>query len=203
MATTEISTGKLLVAEPFMEDPNFRRSVVLLCEHNDLGSLGFILNNATGTPFMDLFDDFAEIGSSYVGFGGPVQTNTLHYIHNKGQLLEDSIPIGEGLYWGGDFEQLRTLSVQGLIKAYDIRFFVGYSGWSAGQLADEIAEGSWMVTDLTPSIVLRGCLEHEPAKKSLFSEPGVISEIWSKVLTRMGGNFTLIADLPEVEELRN
>ncbi len=203
MATTEISTGKLLVAEPFMEDPNFRRSVVLLCEHNDLGSLGFILNNATGTPFMDLFDDFGEIGSSYVGFGGPVQTNTLHYIHNKGELIEDSIPIGEGLYWGGDFEQLRTLSVQGLIKAYDIRFFVGYSGWSAGQLADEIAEGSWMVTDLTPSIVLRGCLAHEPTKKSLFSEPGVVSEIWSKVLTRMGGNFTLIADLPEVEELRN
>ncbi|MBL7792479.1 MAG: YqgE/AlgH family protein, partial [Saprospiraceae bacterium] len=132
MVREEVKNGSLLIAEPFMLDPNFKRAAVLLCEHSPEGSIGFILNKPLGMRIDELIEDFPEFDSE-VFFGGPVQTDTIHYIHCVGDLLEESVKLTDGVYWGGDFEKLKFLISSQLILPQDIRFFLGYSGWSEGQ----------------------------------------------------------------------
>jgi putative transcriptional regulator len=163
-----------------MIDPNFKRSTVLVCEHNSEGSIGFILNKPLQMQVDELIDDFPEF-SSEVFFGGPVQTDTIHYIHNVGELLDESMEIARGLYWGGDFEKLKFLISSDLIKPANIRFFVGYSGWSEGQLEDEMTYGSWVVTDMDPNYLFK-------------SQPG---QLWSQAMYNKGNAYTVIAQVPE------
>ena len=116
MVSPQVSTGKVLLAEPFMVDPNFRRSAVLLCEHNDEGSIGFIMNKPLQMSIDELIEDFPEFDSE-VFFGGPVQTDTIHYVHNLGELLEESVEVSRGVYWGGDFEKLKFLIQSNLVQS--------------------------------------------------------------------------------------
>lgn len=198
MSKREISTGKILVAEPFMEDPHFKRSVVLLCEHNELGSLGFILNKELESISMqELLADFPQFEddlegnySSNVQFGGPVQTNTIHYIHDKGDILEESIPIGHGLFWGGNFDKLKFLISNKLIGQNHIRFYVGYAGWSEGQLAAEVEEGSWIVSDMD-------------ANYAFWSMRKQGDDLWAKALSNMGDLYSVIAQIPDPKLHRN
>ena len=148
-----IEKGCFLVAEPFMMDPNFRRGVVLVCDHQSDGSFGFIINKPIDMNITDLISAFPDFESE-VYYGGPVQTDTIHYLHTKGKLLTNSIQVLEDLYWGGDFEELKTAIAEGKIEQEDIRFFVGYSGWEAGQLAVEQELLSWMVTEGFSDFVL-------------------------------------------------
>lgn len=180
MVKEEIATGKILLAEPFMEDPNFKRSVVLLCEHNELGSLGFILNRPLNMAIDELMEDFPEFNAS-VYYGGPVQTNTVHYIHTKGDILDESIAIENGLYWGGDFEKLKFLISTQLIGPADIRFFVGYSGWSEGQLVDETSYGSWIVSKMDANYLFK--VGHQ--------------QLWSYALSHKGDVYSVIAQMPD------
>ncbi|MEM6772528.1 MAG: YqgE/AlgH family protein, partial [Bacteroidota bacterium] len=137
-----LTAGTILLAEPFMMDTNFKRSAVLLVDHGEDGSIGFILNREVDMRVDELVDDFPEFDAP-VYFGGPVGTDTIHYLHNKGDLLEGSDEISRGVYWGGDYEKLKFLLRQELITPRDIRFFVGYSGWSEHQLKEELDHGSW------------------------------------------------------------
>ncbi|HNM27718.1 MAG TPA: YqgE/AlgH family protein, partial [Saprospiraceae bacterium] len=146
-AQEEVKSGQVLLAEPFMQDPYFRRSVVLLCEHHDEGSIGFILNKSIDMPLNDLMSEFPKFDAE-VFYGGPVQTDTLHYVHNIGELLDDSVKVADGVWWGGDFDKLKFLITSGLIEPPNIRFFVGYSGWSSGQLSEELGYGSWVQADM-------------------------------------------------------
>lgn len=175
-----ITSGKLLVAEPFMIDPYFRRAVVLLCEHNEEGSVGFILNKKTEMKVTDLIPTFPEFDAE-IFYGGPVQTDTLHYVHNVGTMLEDSIKLTDGVYWGGDFESLQFLITSGLIEPHNIRFFVGYSGWSAGQLDEEMETGSWVTADMHANYLFK-------------TKP---DGLWSEVMYNKGNRFEIIADIPE------
>ena len=142
----EPRAGTLLISEPFLPDDNFKRSVVLLCEHNDEGTLGFILNRPLGVTVHEAVEDFPEFQASLY-LGGPVENNTLHFIHRLGNEIPDSIEIMDGLYWGGNFEALKARIEEGALNADDIRFFLGYSGWSPGQLDDELKEKSWIVSE--------------------------------------------------------
>lgn len=172
--------GNVLVAEPFMIDPNFKRSVVLLCEKEEDGSLGFILNKSLDMKITELIADFPEF-DSYVHYGGPVQTDTIHYIHNVGELLDDSRQVVDGVYWGGDFEKLKFLIRSELIKPGDIRFFVGYSGWSPGQLEEEMAYGSWVIAQMDANYLFK-------------NKP---QTLWKKVMQNKGDTFSVIAQMPE------
>lgn len=180
MTELKIKKGKILLAEPFMVDSNFKRTVVLMCEHEDDGSLGFILNRSLDMPINDLIANFPEIEAT-VFYGGPVQTDTIHYVHNAGDLLEGSQEISEGIYWGGNFEQLKALIEQGLIEAADIQFFVGYSGWSPTQLEEEMNMGSWVVADLESNYLFK--------RKEI--------DLWQKVMVTKGDAFTIIAQMPD------
>lgn len=180
MIQGEIQTGIVLLSEPFMLDPNFKRSAVLLCEHNEEGSVGFIMNKPLNMRIDELVESFPEFDSE-VFFGGPVQTDTIHYIHSVGQLLDESVRVAEGVYWGGDFEKLKFLIHSNLILPKDIRFFVGYSGWGEGQLVDELSYGSWVIAEMDANYLFK-------------SRPNTL---WSQVMNNKGNNFSVIAQMPD------
>lgn len=181
MSDLFLERGKILLAEPFMVDPNFKRAAVLLCEHNkEAGSVGFILNRPLQTKIDELIDDFPDFDSE-VYFGGPVQVDSVHYLHSAGNLLVDSVEVAKGVYWGGDFEKLKFLIHSELIKPNQIRFFVGYAGWSDGQLLDEMGYGSWLLANMDANYLFN-------------LKPEVL---WQSIMADKGNAFTVIAQVPE------
>ena len=140
--------GKILISEPFLNDPNFKRTIILLSEHNQEGSVGFVLNKPTEYKLNQVIDDFPEFDAE-VYYGGPVQLNTLQFIYRGENIIENSLEILPGLYWGGSFDILKTLIESNSVKPEDFRFFFGYSGWGEEQLDDEMERNSWIVTETT------------------------------------------------------
>ncbi|MBT8191054.1 MAG: YqgE/AlgH family protein [Bacteroidia bacterium] len=182
MSKKNLSSGKILIAEPFMMDPNFKRSVICLCEHSNAeGSLGFILNKPINIKLNDLIKDIPTEEEFKVYYGGPVATNTIHYLHNVGDILEESVPIKPGLFWGGDYEKLKFFIETGLVKPNNIRFYIGYSGWSPGQLEDEMQYGSWVPGELFPNYVFK--------TKS--------SRLWTQSMENKGNTYAVIAQMPK------
>ncbi len=184
MISKKVDCGDVLLAEPYMTDPNFKRSAVLLCEHGEQGSMGFIMNKPLNMRVDELVEDFPSFDAE-VFFGGPVQTDTIHFLHNVGDLLEESIPVVDGVYWSGNFEKLKFLISSHLIRPQNIRFFVGYSGWSQGQLADELSSGSWILAHMDPNYIFK-------------SKP---KQLWRQVMYNKGNAYTVIAQMPEGESL--
>lgn len=172
--------GTLLIAPPMLQDPNFRRTVVLLCEHNDEGSFGLILNRPLDVELNDVLEDFLPFDDQ-LGLGGPVQRNTLHFVHRREDLIPESIELPNGVHWGGDFDTIKTLLQSGNLSNDEIRFFVGYAGWSPGQLDDEIDNDGWIVT--------------EPTTDAIFPEDP--STLWRAVLRSMGGEYAVLANFPD------
>ena len=122
-----IEKGDLLVAEPFMKDPSFKRTVTLICEHNTEGSIGLVLNRPSIFRVNEMIPNFPAFQST-VYYGGPVGMDRLNYIHSYGDLISDSIHIKDNLYWNGNFEQLKTLIKDRQILPHNIKFFAGYAG---------------------------------------------------------------------------
>jgi putative transcriptional regulator len=180
LKNNQIAAGSLLVAEPFMDDPHFRRAVVLICEHHKEGSIGFILNKPVGMNVSRLLNDFPDFKAE-IFYGGPVHTDSIHYVHTKGDLIQNSIEISNGLYWGGDFEEIKFCIQNELITTHDIKFFVGYSGWGEGQLVEEMEIKSWIIT--------------EPDKNYVFSKTNESKQLWKKVLEDMGEQHSVIAQM--------
>src|SRR4051812_7535524 len=132
--------GRLLISEPFLPDPNFERTVVLLCDHNEEGSFGFVLNKPSIVKVSEVMDSIHNL-DEIVYVGGPVQQDSLHFIH-RNIKLEGAIEICDGICWGGSFESLVLMAETKQVAAQDIRFFLGYSGWGPGQLETELEEES-------------------------------------------------------------
>lgn len=143
----EPKKGSFLLAQAYLGDPNFERSVVLLTEHNGDGSLGFVVNRQASVSLNQILPDFPPL-SAPVFMGGPVEKDHLFYLHNKGDLIPKSQKIRRGLYWGGEYSALKELVAQGLVGPNDIHFYLGYSGWSIGQLESEVKMHSWEVIDV-------------------------------------------------------
>ncbi len=175
----EVKKGILLLAEPFLMEDSFKRSVILIVEHDEEGSVGFMLNKPIGQHINDLIQDFPEFDAP-VYYGGPVSNDSLHYIHDRGDILDGSIEISKGVYWSGDYDQLKFLINAGMIKPHNIRFFVGYSGWSSGQLMDEMQYGSWIPIDMDPNYTFQ--LGHE--------------KLWTTILEHKGKVYSVIAQIP-------
>lgn len=175
---TEIKSGTLLLSQPFMADPNFERTVVLICDHDKEGSLGFVINRPTDVSILEVMPLFTELDSICYE-GGPVAKDTLHFLHNYGKLqgCKEVLP---GLFWSGNFEQLRQCISRRDVKAEDIQFFIGYSGWDAGQLDDEIEEGSWILTTESKDDIFLG-----------------LGDLWKNTLKNMGGQYKLMAGFPK------
>ena len=171
--------GDVLVAEPPMADPNFRRTVILLCEHTTDGSFGLVLNRPAGLSLAQATDE-AFAFDAELGVGGPVQPDTLHYLHPYGDL-EGALPVLDDVFWGGDFDALRAAIADGWADADRVRFFVGYSGWGAGQLDAEVDEDSWIVL---------------PGSADLVFADGD-DALWRQVLRQLGGEYALLSTMPD------
>tara|TARA_B100000508_G_C11379812_1_gene238008 strand:- start:2 stop:595 length:594 start_codon:yes stop_codon:yes gene_type:complete len=145
--------GRALVAEPFMQDPYFKRSVVLLSEYQKEGVVGFILNHPLQITFNELLEDFPDFNAP-IFLGGPVQAQSLFYIHSRPDLLEGSSEIKEGIYWNGSFDQLKDNISNKTIHQEEIKFFLGYSGWDYDQLKDELNVNSWFIQEIKSDYTL-------------------------------------------------
>lgn len=145
--------GRVLIAEPFLPGNYFSRSVILLVAYSEKGAVGFILNKIVDFPIQDVFPSFPEFDAK-VYLGGPVSTDSVYYIHKLGKKLPGSIHVLGDIYWGGDFEELQRQIKIGVVNPSEIRFFLGYSGWEAGQLENELKEDSWLVTDVDETSVM-------------------------------------------------
>ncbi|RUT73242.1 YqgE/AlgH family protein [Ancylomarina longa] len=172
--------GKVLIAEPFLEGKYFKRSIVLLAEYNEDGAVGFVLNKPINLTVDEVLVNISHFDGD-VFIGGPVDTNRIYYIHTIPELIPNSIPIIDNLYWGGDFSVLKELIERGNVLAHQIRFFVGYSGWSAGQLQQEILGNSWLVSQLKVEEIMSPYIEN----------------LWEKSLRQMGGKYMMWANFPE------
>ncbi len=171
--------GTLLIAEPFLKDPNFMRSVVLICEHQEEGSFGFVLNRIFENTLNELMNDMDELNLP-VYYGGPVQVDTIHFLHQYPELIPGSYEILDGIYWGGDFQIAINQLREGNIDKNKIRFFLGYSGWGNGQLNSELQEKSWLIAQATRKLVF----------------PKDVDELWKDALRHLGGDYTLMANFP-------
>lgn len=171
--------GVLLIADPFLKDPNFLRTVVFLCNHDEEGSMGFVINKQIEQTLDELMDGF-DGHHVPVYYGGPVQMDTIHFIHQ----YPDKIPGGQMLmnnvYWGGDFAMLKEMVLNNEIDYNKVRFFLGYSGWSNGQLDGELEGKSWLTVSAT--------------RKILFHEQP--DDIWKDSLKHLGGEYEMMINFP-------
>ncbi|WP_420322353.1 YqgE/AlgH family protein [Flagellimonas sp.] len=181
MVSNKPTKGKLLVAEPTLSgDVSFNRSVVLIAEHNHEGSVGFILNKPLEYTINDLI---AEITIPFKVFnGGPVEQDNLYFIHKVPHLIDDSIEISDGIFWGGNFEKTVELINNKTITEQDIRFFLGYSGWDSSQLDQELSSKSWVVVQN----------EYE---SSLLEKSSIA--FWKEKMVELGGDYLLWSNAPE------
>lgn len=172
--------GHILIAEPFLAGTYFNRSIILLATYGEQGAVGFILNKKVDYPVEDLFVNFPDFDSE-IHIGGPVGTDSIYFIHTLGDTIPGSINIKDNLYWGGDFEVLKTKIKLGLVNSQQVRFFLGYSGWDAGQLEEEINENSWLVADVSQEDMM------------------TIDEnvMWAKSVRDMGGKYSMWENFPE------
>lgn len=181
MVQLKPNKGKLLIAEPSLTgDVSFNRSVVLLAEHNEEGSVGFILNKPLEYLINDLVTEITIPFQVYNG--GPVEQDNLYFIHKVPHLIDDSIEISDGIYWGGNFEKTVALINQKIISEDDIRFFLGYSGWSSLQLNQELSSKSWIVVDNE--------YQSQIIKKSL-------GAFWREKMMELGGDYLIWSNAPE------
>ncbi len=175
----KLETGKLLISDPFLKDPNFKRSVIFICNYEKEGCFGFVLNKQYSKNLNELIQ---EIGTIHfpVFYGGPVQVDTLHFLHTKPNLINGGIKVNEEIFWGGNFEQVISLIKNNEISPRDIRFYIGYSGWSEGQLDAEIDQKSWII--------------HHAKKKFIFNLND--ETLWKEVLTDLGGEYKMLINYP-------
>ena len=176
--------GKILISEPFLPDTFFNRSIVYLTDHTPEGSVGFILNKKLDLQVDATIEGF-EGWNEILSMGGPVAPDTLHYLHNLGDLIPNSVLVEGNIFWGGEIDVVRDLIKSRKIKESNIRFFLGYSGWSAGQLERELKENSWVIAKVNSNIVLntRG------------------DDIWKKVLRSFKNKYRMWADFPDSPEM--
>ncbi len=172
-------SGILLIADPFLKDPNFLRTVVFLCEHKEAGSVGFVLNRQLDNTIDEFVPDL-EGFELPVYFGGPVQTNSLHFLHQYPDEIPGGQKVMEGIYWGGDFDILVKQIKSKTINPGKIKFFIGYSGWESDQLNLELIEKSWLTVKAT--------------RKLLFQKK--INEVWKDSLRHLGGKFEGLINFP-------
>ena len=174
---SEVKKGELLVAEPFMQDPNFSRQVVYVTDNQE-GHVGFVLNNLVqNLTIGDVVEELSPL-SLPVYIGGPVEHNTLHFLHNA-EDLEDTVKVENEIYWGGNFEQLKEWALIGKLEEFKFKFFLGYSGWGPDQLENEIESDSWIVS--SPIV-------------NIFNDYD--EDLWKLILTKLGGKYKEIANYP-------
>lgn len=175
----EPGPGILLIADPFLKDPNFLRTVVFLCEHKEEGSFGFVLNRQYENTLDELIPEL-EGHKIPVYYGGPVQLDTLHFLHQYPEEIPGGQEVLKGIYWGGDFDAVVGLLKKEAIDLDKIRFYIGYSGWGSGQLKDEMTEKTWLTVKANRKLIFH--IDYR--------------ELWKESLKQLGGDYEMMVNFP-------
>jgi putative transcriptional regulator len=176
-----LGKGIFLIAAPSLRDPNFRQTVVLLCEHGPEGALGVVVNRPTAMTISEALPHVPIIeGTGHVLYaGGPVQTNQVMLLYRGDELPENAHHVFDGVCLGGDMDVVeRVLTTGGTTESF--RAYLGYSGWGPGQLEHEMKTGSWIVLPADPKLLF----EKDP------------SRIWGDILLTLGDAYRPYADMP-------
>jgi putative transcriptional regulator len=176
--------GKILISEPFLPDLFFNRSIIYLTDHNLEGSVGFILNMELDLKISDTLEGFDECDASLY-MGGPVALDTLHYLHSLGNMIPNSVEINNNIFWGGDIDAIKYAIKTGKVKPNQIKFFLGYSGWTTGQLERELKENSWVIASAKHDLVMNNHGD----------------DAWKHALRGMNRKYRAWADFPESPEM--
>lgn len=171
--------GNLLIANPFLKDPNFSRTVIFLCEHLMEGTFGFVLNQRFPKKLNKLVPELESFDYP-VYRGGPVQSDTLHFLHQYPDLISGGAEVLKGVYWGGNFETLHIRLKNHDVDAAKIRFFIGYSGWTEGQLDYEMKEENWLTATATRKLIFNTSPEN----------------VWKDSLKHLGGDYERMINYP-------
>ena len=169
------SRGKVLIAQPFLSDKLFGRSVVLLVKHNNEGTMGLVMNKPVPLTLSQFFDGFICKKTIPVYWGGPRSMDSIFYLHTL-ENIPGALAIRKGLYVNGDFDVIKDYintadSIEG-----KIRFFVGYAGWDGGQLKKEIAKDSLIIS--------------QESTKSLM-DVNDTENLWQNALSKLGGKYEI------------
>ncbi len=178
MKNTHKYKGKILVSRPVIFDDIFNRTVVVIVEDNDWGTIGFILNKPMDSQVTDLIYNLNM--DSLVYEGGPVNQHRLFYIHSRPDLIKDSIQIGTHFYWSGNFNDVKEAVASKRIEDHEIRFFLGYSGWEEGQLQNELDDSAWLVMENNFDLLKKWNVD-----------------LWQRQLKILGGKNLLWINMPE------
>jgi putative transcriptional regulator len=178
-------TGKLLIAGATLTEPVFKRSVLLVCEHTEDGAFGLVLNRPIDLTLGEALPEFLEAGDLPLFVGGPVSDHSLHVLHSLGNEIDGSIPVADGVFWGGNFETMKMLIQTQAVPLTQFRFYLGYAGWGAGQLENELSESAWYVSSASQNVV--------------FADD--TNKLWRTVLRGMGGDFAILANFPDDPQL--
>lgn len=175
------SRGKILISEPFLRDATFGRSVVLLIDHTEEGSMGLIINKQLPIFVNDIIKEFKYIENIPLYKGGPIATDTLFYLHTLADI-SGAIPISKGLFLNGDFEEIKRYILQGNQIDRYIRFFLGYSGWESEQLSTELKENTWLVSK----------------EENAYLMNGDTKDMWKQALEKLGSKYETWSRFPQV-----
>ena len=178
------SRGKILISEPFLRDATFGRSVILLVDHTEEGTMGLVINKQLPLLLNDVVMEFKYLDEIPLYKGGPVATDTLFYLHTL-EKIPGSIPVSKGLFLNGDFEEIKKYILQGNKVNECIRFFLGYSGWECEQLIQEIKENTWIIAKEDPSYLL----------------DGEVKDMWKNALGKLGSKYETWSRFPQVPSL--
>ena len=178
------SRGRILISEPFLRDATFGRSVILLVDHTDEGSMGLVINKQLPLFLNDIIMEFKYLDEIPLYKGGPIATDTLFYLHTLSDI-PGSISISKGLFLNGDFEEIKRYILQGNKISEHIRFFLGYSGWESEQLSNEIRENTWLVSEEEKSYLMKNN----------------IKDMWRTALEKLGSKYETWSRFPQVPTL--
>ena len=180
------SQGRIIIASPLLNDYHFSRSVILMVNHDESGDMGVVLNKdfRYHVSLNDLVKDLEDIPSIPVYKGGPVGRDTMFFIHDI-EEIKDSLPLGNGLFMNGDFNQMLDYIKSGRQYEDRVRFYLGYAGWGKGQLQAEMDEDTWIVSELS--------------KNRLFKEN--YRTLWQNTLNDMGEPYCTWAKYPAIPSM--
>ncbi len=147
-----IHTGTILLSTALLNDTDFEKAVIVITEHNEKGTIGYIINHLFHRTFNEL-EEFKHSLPIPLYIGGPSQMDKLYFMHQKPAFIEGGDLIGGNVYLNGDFKTAIQLVNNGTLAINSVKLYIGYCGWDVQQLEDEIAEGSWVVTDAPVDLV--------------------------------------------------
>ncbi len=180
------SQGKILISEPFLCDHIFGRSVILLVDYTQDGAVGLVMNKPLPILLNEVLDDFSNYQEDIPIYkGGPLSVDTLFYLHTY-RGVHGAIPIEDGFYMNGDFNEIKACIKQNKHIEGNVRFFLGYSGWAYEQLEKEINENTWIVG--------------EENKENLMDEKS-FSGMWRSAMSKLGGKYKMWSRFPQVPSL--